>query len=226
VETPESASTAPGFNTSPDPTELALELTELRGPAPGAADYFRLRLNEAGNELSNRYINWTYPAKYYLGYTSQNLEATLGDFYAQLGRGFVLSVRKLDELASDTTVRGLRLTARTTIADLRFRLTGALRRDESTAYRRGQRPLSRRRRQRHARLIAVTEAGMPRAITSDFVADSPDCSSFGTCTYAPDRVGAAQVEIATNDIKLATQARCSGARIRSAPTSRGAPKRF
>ena len=193
------------FYTSPDPTELALELTELRGPAPGAADYFRLRLDQAGTELSNRYINWTYPAKYYLGYSSQSVEATLGDFYAQLGRGLVLSVRKLDELASDTTVRGLRTTAKTTISDVRLRLTALggvmnpLRIDETSGRYLGVDDSV------TPGLVAVTEAGMPRAVETDFVQESPDCASFATCTYAPDRVAGGQIELATDDVKLGTQ---------------------
>ncbi len=193
------------FYTSPNPTEVALELTELRGPAPDAAGYFRLRLTEAGTELSNRYINWVYPAKYYAGYTSPNVEATVGDFYAQLGRGLVLSVRKLDELASDTTVRGLRVTARPRIAGVRLRLTGLggemnpLRIDEASGRYLGV----------DASVtpgwLAITEAGMPRAVSTDFVAESPDCASFGTCTYAPDRLAAAQLELGTDSITLATQ---------------------
>jgi hypothetical protein len=193
------------FYTSPDPTELALDLTERRGAAPAAAEYFRLRLTEAGTELSNRYINWTYPAKYYLGYTSRHVEATAGDFYAQLGRGFVLSVRKQDELASDTTVRGLRLTAKTSLSSVRLRMTGLLgvmnplRIDESSGRYLGVDDSV------TPGVVAVTEAGMPRAVPTDFVEESPDCRSFGTCTYAPDRLAAAQVEVATDDVKLGTQ---------------------
>ena len=193
------------FYTSPDPTALALELTELRGAAPGAADYFRLRLDEAGNELSNRYINWIYPAKYYLGYTTRNVEATAGDFYAQLGRGFVLSVRKLDELASDTTVRGVRVTAKTEVEGVRLRLTALsgvmnpLRIDESSGRYLGVDDSV------TPGVVAVTEAGMPRAVTSDFVAESADCQSFTTCSYAPDRTAAGQVELGTDDVKLGTQ---------------------
>lgn len=94
--------------------------------APGSLappDYFGQRFYEAGGELSNRYINWTYPAKYYVGYTSRDVELTLGDFYAQFGRGLVLSVRKLDELSSDITIRGARATSHLDVDDAKLKLT-------------------------------------------------------------------------------------------------------
>jgi len=59
-------------------------------------------------ELHTRYVNTIYPAKLFLGYTAPGVDLTVGDFYAQFGRGLVLSVRKQDELAIDTTVRGMK----------------------------------------------------------------------------------------------------------------------
>src|SRR4051794_19090205 len=103
------------FFSSPNPTQIALDLWASRPATPGGAPapvYFRQKLQEAGVELSNRYINWMYPAKYYFTYTSPTLELGLGDVYVAFGRGLVLSLRKLDELASDTTLRGARVTAR------------------------------------------------------------------------------------------------------------------
>lgn len=47
-----------------------------------------------------------YLEKISLDYTGRVVEATLGDFYANLGRGLVLSVRKLDELGTDSTITG------------------------------------------------------------------------------------------------------------------------
>ncbi|MEZ4301660.1 MAG: hypothetical protein R3B70_42390 [Polyangiaceae bacterium] len=64
------------------------------------------RANEYLRELNTRYRSGIYPAKLSLVYQQPGLEVTAGDFYAQLGRGLVLSVRKLDELAVDTTIRG------------------------------------------------------------------------------------------------------------------------
>ena len=41
-----------------------------------------------------------------LRYGGRGLEVTLGDFYANFGRGLVLSLRKVDELGLDTTILG------------------------------------------------------------------------------------------------------------------------
>jgi len=62
-------------------------------------------------ELHTRYQTTLYPTKFWLSYTQPGVEVTAGDFYAQLGRGLVFSVRKIDELAIDTTVRGGKITA-------------------------------------------------------------------------------------------------------------------
>lgn len=64
--------------------------------------------NAFRRELNTRYRNTIYPTKLSLGYTAPGVDITLGDFYAQLGRGIVLSVRKIDELAQDTTIRGFK----------------------------------------------------------------------------------------------------------------------
>jgi len=50
-----------------------------------------------------------YGEKVALEYVGRNLEVTLGDFYVSFGRGLVLSIRKLDELGIDTTLRGGKL---------------------------------------------------------------------------------------------------------------------
>lgn len=71
-------------------------------------------------ELNTRYLNTYYPAKLWLSYTQPGLEVTVGDFYAQLGRGLVFSVRKLDELAIDTTVRGGKVTASRELGPIRL----------------------------------------------------------------------------------------------------------
>jgi hypothetical protein len=196
------------FFTSPDPLEIALELERNRRTQSGSAPdpyYFRGKVLEAGGELSNRYIDWSYPTKYYAGYTSKHLELTLGDYSAQFGRGMVLSVRKLDELSSDTTLRGLRLTWRTETGKVKWKLTALggsgnpLRIDEASGRYLGV----------HSSVtpgfLAVSEAGMPRAIETDFAPDTGLCRSFATCSYAPDRLGAAQVELALGAVKLGTQ---------------------
>ena len=59
---------------------------------------------------SSRYRDYIYPAKIFAKYTSKTIEVTAGDAYVQFGRGLVLSLRKVDELGIDTTVRGGKLT--------------------------------------------------------------------------------------------------------------------
>jgi hypothetical protein len=198
------------FFRSPNATQLALDLvTERERPlAPGATSdpiFFRRKLDEAGVELSNRYQNWLYPAKYSLGWSTREAEVDLGDFYAQFGRGFVLSVRKIDELSSDTTVRGVRVGGKLRVGSLRMKLTGLggsmnpLRLDEASGRWLGSSADSR------PGFVAFTEAGMPRAIETDFVRDGGSCATFGNCSYAPDRLAAAQFEIGTDDVKFGTQ---------------------
>ncbi len=55
---------------------------------------------------STRFRNAVYPAKMWLTYDRPGLEVTAGDAYAQFGRGLALSMRKLDDLGVDTTLRG------------------------------------------------------------------------------------------------------------------------
>ena len=118
----------------------------------------------------------------------------------------MLSVRKQDELASDTTVRGLRATARVQSRELKLKLSGLfgsmnpLRIDEASGRYIGADDSV------TPGLVAVAEAGMPHAIETDFVSDGGDCSRFATCTYAPDRVVAGQLEARAHGLVLATQA--------------------
>lgn len=167
------------------------------------ADYRLRKLTEAGIELSNRFINWTYPAKYALTWGSPDFEVTLGDSYAQLGRGLVLSLRKFDELASDNTLRGARLSARFKVEGLRLKLTALggslnpLRLDEASGRYLGvQSPTG---------FLTLSEAGMPRAIGTAFTPLSSSCERSGTCSFAPDRLLAGQVELAFAKATLSTQ---------------------
>jgi Family of unknown function (DUF6029) len=57
---------------------------------------------------AGRFQNNVYPAKLFATYKTRNFDVTLGDAYAQFGRGLVLSLRKVDELGIDTTVRGVK----------------------------------------------------------------------------------------------------------------------
>lgn len=180
------------FYTSPDATGIALDMlrfdrggTLSQGYDDSDVQFFLQSLQQADAELSNRYVNWTYPAKYYVGYQTADVEATLGDFYAQLGRGLVLSVRKLDEVSSDTTIRGARMTGRVRLGDLRLELTGLggtmnpLRLDEPSGRYLAVAP--------RGTLSSITEAGMPRPVASAFQDDPAP-------TYATDRLAAFQVE--------------------------------
>jgi hypothetical protein len=74
-------------------------------------------------DLATRYRNTIYPAKLWLTYSEPGVEATVGDFYAQLGRGFVLSVRKIDELSIDTTIRGGKVSADHDLGPVRIAAT-------------------------------------------------------------------------------------------------------
>lgn len=59
---------------------------------------------------ASRYRDSIYPAKLYAIYKTKGVEVTAGDGYAQLGRGLVLSLRKVDELGIDTTAFGGKVT--------------------------------------------------------------------------------------------------------------------
>ncbi len=68
--------------------------------------------NGYGILLSTHYRNVFYPAKLFVTYSGKDLDVTAGDFYAQIGRGLALSMRKVDELGSDTTIRGVKASYR------------------------------------------------------------------------------------------------------------------
>jgi hypothetical protein len=76
--------------------------------------------NSFYEELHARYRRALYPAKLFLGYSQPGVDVTVGDFYVQLGRGLVFSVRKIDELAVDTTVRGVKVVADHSFGDVRL----------------------------------------------------------------------------------------------------------
>ena len=52
------------------------------------------------------------PERIALTYSGRKVEATIGDHYVSLGRGLTLSLRKVDELGSDTDLRGGRVVVR------------------------------------------------------------------------------------------------------------------
>lgn len=196
------------FPRSPTPAGIASQLArkERFDQDEEQQSFYQNKVLEAGIELSNRYINWIYPAKVTLLYTTPDLEISLGDTTAQLGRGLVLSVRKMDELASDQSIRGVRATANFRLPgsrlklDLLFGALNPLRIDEASGRYLGVDSSV------TPGFLRLTEAGMPRAIETDFVKNGGNCSRFGTCSYAPDRVLAGQIEIGLSGITLGTQA--------------------
>jgi hypothetical protein len=100
------------------PSATSLELLQKEQSGEIAFDS-----DASKRELNTRYLTTFYPSKIWLTYTQPGVELTVGDFYAQLGRGLVLSVRKLDELAIDTTVRGGKLVVDKEIAGVRLGAT-------------------------------------------------------------------------------------------------------
>jgi len=196
------------YFTSPDPTATALTLVENRPASPGGLSdpaYFRLKVQQSGEELSNRYINWLYPAKIVVGYDAGDVEGTLGDDYAEFGHGIVLSVRKHDELHSDDTIRGVHAAVRTKLGDTRIRLKAVggslnpLRIDEGSGRYLGVDSSV------TPGFLKLTEAGMPRAIGTDFAPRGVNCAATTTCTYAPDRVVAGQLALDFGPVELDTQ---------------------
>ena len=187
------------FYTAPNATNTSLDLlAERRAGNPNApytaddARFFQLQMVNTTRDLTTRYTSWLYPSKYYVGYTTRDVEATVGDFYASFGRGLVLSVRKMDELASDTTIRGGRVTGHIHAGDFRLKMTALggefnpLRIDEASG--------------RYLGVTggvldgfnSITEGGMPRATRNPI---------DGTLlpTYSPDRVVAAEIEGGTRE---------------------------
>ena len=74
--------------------------------APGTNMRFRDGLAPIKRGVVPVGIGAFYLEKIAISYSDRSFDATLGDFYVSLGRGLVLSIRKLDELGTDTTVTG------------------------------------------------------------------------------------------------------------------------
>jgi hypothetical protein len=77
-------------------------------PASGnAATCSALAPKIARDDLA-RYQNSIYPAKLWGNYKYKGVEVVVGDAYVQFARGLVLSMRKLDDLGIDNTIRGFK----------------------------------------------------------------------------------------------------------------------
>lgn len=99
------------YGKKPDPNTLGREDAReaaQRGELVGEteAEFARRRTLTYGRQLSSRYVNTVYPSKLFVSHREGPADVTIGDFYAQLGKGLVLSMRKVDELGTDTTIRG------------------------------------------------------------------------------------------------------------------------
>ncbi len=209
------------FYTQPSATHVAQRMLDHRPYSQydtrTSQQYYNDMGQQAAADLSTRYNNILYPSKYYVGYATPDFEATVGDVYAQLGRGLVLSLRKLDELSSDTTIRGARVVGRLKASkSLRFKLTAVggmlnpLRIDEASgriltvdpnyaAVDPGSAAADPRLRPRKPFLgDQIAEAGMPR----------PAAGANGP-TYAPDGVAGGELDIKTRHVTFGTQ----GARV-------------
>lgn len=185
------------YYTAKSPTRVGLDLLALDRHDNGRDDteysnedaaYFVNKFFEAGVDRNTRFTNWTYPAKYTLAYTTRDYDVTLGDFYAQYGRGLVLNVRKQDELSSDTTIRGARIEGKARLEAWRLKVNASagnlnpLRLDAASGRFLGVsgKTLS--------TWDAIAEAGMPRVVQSEFVARPEP-------TLLPDSVVGAELEL-------------------------------
>jgi hypothetical protein len=65
--------------------------------------------NATTTDNESRFENSIYPAKMWITFASPGVEVTAGDAYVQFGRGLTLSMRKIDELGIDTTLRGAKV---------------------------------------------------------------------------------------------------------------------
>ncbi len=106
---------------TPDDVDLQRIAKERLPDATGVERYDYENLFR--RELNTRFKNTIYPTKLFIGYTAPSVDITLGDFYAQLGRGLVLSVRKVDEVAQDTTVRGFKAAFKKSWSDASLSVT-------------------------------------------------------------------------------------------------------
>ncbi|RYE91874.1 MAG: hypothetical protein EOO75_07950 [Myxococcales bacterium] len=170
-------------------------------------DFIFQQTNRFGTDLSSRYLTMVYPSKIALSYTKNGLDVTVGDFYAQLGRGMVLAMRKADELATDTTLRGAKVDYRPDLRNgMRLGLTllagftNPLRVDEVSG-----RQLGQLNRLGAERLFPL--APQPNR--------NPDYAPDAGPTFSPDRIIGARLEQGVKEVQVGLQSaymhRTSGA---------------
>lgn len=195
----------------PDPNTLARDdasdpanarLIEQRAQLQGVSvDEARARFTEQqtlafGRDLSTRFVNMVYPSKVSFSYIEGSVDLTVGDFYTQLGRGQVLAMRKADELAVDTTLRGAKLEYKPELDRMRFRLTllaglsNPLRVDEVSG-----------------RQLTQLNAGLGGALFP--LAPQPNPTFYVANpqpSFAPDRLVGARVEHGVKEVQFGFQA--------------------
>jgi hypothetical protein len=76
---------------------------------PGFASLPVSTQQTVASDNESRFQNSIYPAKLWATYAAPGLEITAGDAYVQFGHGLTLSMRKIDELGIDTTLRGAKV---------------------------------------------------------------------------------------------------------------------
>ncbi len=183
------------YYSAPSPGWLASRELAAAQPLPaGTSDRAYWDASYAGAEraLLNRYRETIYPSKLYATWSTPELEATLGDFYVQFGRGLVLSLRKIDEVAVDTTLRGAKVEAHGKLAGVRWggTLVGGwanpVRVDEASG----------------RRLVAPASfvmLGMPTPSEG-----SPDPAAR-VANYRPDGIVGARIEVGTDELLAGVQ---------------------
>lgn len=148
-----------------------------------------------GRDLSSRYVNTIFPSKMAVTYSKSGLDLTVGDFYTQLGRGLVLAMRKADELATDTTLRGVKVDFRPDLGRLRFGATllagytNPLRIDEVSG-----------------RQLAQSSGGLAGAIFP--LAPQPNDTAYvkdPQPTFSPDRIIGARLEHGVRELIVSMQ---------------------
>jgi hypothetical protein len=84
-----------------------------------------------------------WPSKIWVSYIKPKFEVTLGDAYVAFGRGFVLNIRKFDEIGADTTLQGSKVVGRIDKITLTgvAGLTNPTRVDDATGFKLADAPL-------------------------------------------------------------------------------------
>lgn len=167
------------------------------------ADFINQQTVTFGSDLSSRYVNTIYPSKITATYSKSGLDLAVGDFYTQLGRGFVLSMRKADELATDTTLRGAKIDYRPDLGKMRLNMTllagftNPLRVDE----------VSGRQLSQGARGHAVVPGSRLEDLFFPF-APAPNQTFYAPDpqpTYSPDRIIGARIEQGVREVLVSMQ---------------------